>query len=126
MALDRLSVIPMLALVGIGDVAAYARVIVHEHATYAQGNVVGNTSQNRTPIPAFVTRRVPLMATAFLATKQPAKHNVGHLTTVPRVLCAGPPGQEILEKGGNDLGFGASQQRERIFDDSLLRELPPP
>jgi hypothetical protein len=81
MALDCLSVIPMLALIGIGDVAAYTRVIVHEHATHTQCNVVRDTSNNGASILAFMARRVLAVMASFLASQQPGEH--GPILTWP-------------------------------------------
>jgi hypothetical protein len=68
----------MLALVGIGNVAAHVRVIVHEHATDAECDVVRDTADNSASVPALIAGRVTAaVSAALLASEQPSEHDLG-------------------------------------------------
>jgi hypothetical protein len=61
--------LPMLSLVRVRVVAANVRVIMDKHAAYAESHVVMNTSDNRAPTSAFVTRRCLECRRRFLPPK---------------------------------------------------------
>jgi len=72
-----LSFVPVFPLVRIRNIAAHSRVVMDEHAAYAQGHIVMDASDNRASAPAFFARRVPRVPPSFFAAKEPLEHASG-------------------------------------------------
>jgi hypothetical protein len=51
-----------------------------EHAAYAESHIMMDTPDDSAPAPALFARRVPCVASSFLATKEPVE-KIGHLAS---------------------------------------------